>query len=575
MLSLDNTNNHIDNINNHMVTNKSIIIFSIVNPEDWGTAHTVQMDMLGAIVRDSPLVRRMELLVPKNGENAAERLKGAIREANPTIEISQRDVDFSQGGYAGTYQHLFEWLDSFEFNREKEEYLIDITGGPSIAKAFLLNMAKDWVFPIKPIFKKSRSSLKSYEVADIGEIHHMAMTAAIEPRHQEGRSGLANALTTLDEDDELIVKLTEISERSRDPILLMGPTGVGKTQLAAKIFEIKEKLGNQFLGDYIPVNCATLQGDAAMSMLFGHMKGAFTGAISNTQGYLKAADNGLLFLDEIGELSQSAQAMLLTAIENKKFHPLGSTKLVSSNFQLVAGTNRDLFADVETGKFRADLLARISTWTFILPPITEMRHLFEKFVGEALSKFKKDTGHGAEFNSAAKEAFLKFATSPAAIWPGNFRDLNTSVHRMATMAKNGTIEQEQVEEELFELNRRWGRDEKKANTLSSNLAEKRLNYYLAILENIYPNEFKTWEFPVRRQKANMLEACDNSKDGANAYRLLFKTGGLASINDSQKMKRIIAKQLPRYSFPTLKAKIADVKEILTAEQVTPPPSPVA
>ena len=101
-----------------------------------------------------------------------------------------------------------------------------------------------------------------------------------------------------------------------------------------------------------------------MSALFGHAKGAFTGAVTERAGLLRAADGGVLFLDEIGELGADEQAMLLRALEEKRFLPLGSDKEVASDFQLIAGTNRDLEADVARGRFRDDLLARIDLWTF-------------------------------------------------------------------------------------------------------------------------------------------------------------------------------------------------------------------
>ena len=104
-----------------------------------------------------------------------------------------------------------------------------------------------------------------------------------------------------------------------------------------------------------------------MSALFGHEKGAFTGATTAREGLLRAAHEGMLFLDEIGELGCDEQAMLLRAIEEKKFLPVGADKEASSDFQLIAGTNRELTRAVEEGRFREDLLARINLWTFCLP----------------------------------------------------------------------------------------------------------------------------------------------------------------------------------------------------------------
>src|SRR5205814_9346470 len=133
------------------------------------------------------------------------------------------------------------------------------------------------------------------------------------------------------------------------------------SRLARRIYELK-KVRHAVKGEFVDVNCATLRGDGAMSALFGHTKGAFTGALKDRPGLLRTADAGVLLLDEIGELGPDEQAMLLRAVEDKAFLPVGTDREVQSDFQLVAGTNRDLGQAVRTGRFRDDLLARINLW---------------------------------------------------------------------------------------------------------------------------------------------------------------------------------------------------------------------
>jgi Sigma54-dependent transcription regulator containing an AAA-type ATPase domain and a DNA-binding domain len=172
--------------------------------------------------------------------------------------------------------------------------------------------------------------------------------------------------------NRLIDRIEQVVMMSRSPVLLTGATGVGKSHLAKKIYELKYSR-KQIEGRFVEVNCATLRGDQSMSALFGHVKGAFTGAEKDRIGLLRNADGGLLFLDEIGELGLDEQTMLLRAIEEKRFFPYGSNTEVQSDFQLITGTNRDLTADVRQGKFREDLLARINLWTFRLPGLVERR----------------------------------------------------------------------------------------------------------------------------------------------------------------------------------------------------------
>src|SRR5439155_20463350 len=170
--------------------------------------------------------------------------------------------------------------------------------------------------------------------------------------------------------NRLIERIEHVAIASKAPLLLMGPTGAGKSQLARRIYELK-KARHQISGPFVEVNCATLRGDAAMSALFGHVKGAFTGAVQSRPGLLRTADKGVLFLDEIGELGLDEQAMLLRAVEDRTFFPVGSDKEVKSEFQLIAGTNRNLGGRVKSGEFREDLLARINLWTFALPGLRE------------------------------------------------------------------------------------------------------------------------------------------------------------------------------------------------------------
>ena len=167
------------------------------------------------------------------------------------------------------------------------------------------------------------------------------------------KSGIATRSAAF---NALIERLERVAGRSRAPLLLVGPTGAGKSFLARRVYELKrqrQRLGGRF----VEVNCATLRGDAAQSALFGRVRGAFTGAQSERPGLLRAADGGLLFLDEIAELGLDEQAMLLKAVEEKRFFPLGSDRESGSDFQLIAGTNRALRRCVADGRFREDLLA--------------------------------------------------------------------------------------------------------------------------------------------------------------------------------------------------------------------------
>jgi len=196
--------------------------------------------------------------------------------------------------------------------------------------------------------------------------------------------------------------------------------------LARRIYELK-KARHAVKGDFVDVNCATLRGDGAMSTLFGHTKGAFTGALKDRAGLLRTADGGVLFLDEIRELGLGEQAMLLRALEEKTFLPLGSDRESRSDFQLIAGTNPDLFSAVREGHFREDLLARINLlWTFSLPGLQSRPEDIEPNLQFELDQYARKTGNHVTFSKEARKRFLDFALSGGAAWNGNFRGLNAA-----------------------------------------------------------------------------------------------------------------------------------------------------
>ena len=278
------------------------------------------------------------------------------------------------------------------------------------------------------------------------------------------------------------------------------------------------------------VNCATIRGDAAMSALFGHVKGALTGAQKDRAGLLRAADKGVLFLDEIGELGVDEQAMLLRALEEKTFLPLGSDEEAHSDFQLIAGTNRDLFAAVREGKFREDLLARINLWTFLMPGLKNRTEDIEPNLDFELDRFAEKVGRRVTFCKEARGRFLDFALSPAASWAGNFRDLNAAVARMATLAPGGRISTQIVDEEASMLSMAWHKPEipRDNDELVRLLTTRRLE------------EIDLFD---RAQLAFVVDVCKRSRSLSEAGRTLFGASRARKSvsNDADRLRKYLSR----------------------------------
>lgn len=216
------------------------------------------------------------------------------------------------------------------------------------------------------------------------------------------------------------LRLTNKAAKSDTNVLITGETGTGKELFARTIHENSDRAMRQF----VVVDCASLPVSLVESTLFGHVKGAFTGAQKDAMGLVKAADGGTLFLDEIGEMPLSLQKVFLRVLQEHRFRPVGGTNEDKSNFRLIAATNRDLEAMVDEGRFRSDLFYRIKTMRIRLPPL---RHRLEdiKLLLEARMTYLCEQ-YGLEPKTLGED-FV--ATLSCYSWPGNVRELFNILER--------------------------------------------------------------------------------------------------------------------------------------------------
>ncbi|MFP3206320.1 MAG: sigma-54 dependent transcriptional regulator [Hydrogenobaculum sp.] len=264
----------------------------------------------------------------------------------------------------------------------------------------------------------------------------------VEKAHKEH---IKNKLTNIEQSDDIIGESSAIKKlkeeikkvaKSNANILIFGENGTGKELVAKNIHKLSYRKDKPF----VDINCAAIPDELIESELFGYEKGAFTGAVSRKAGKLEIANEGTIFLDEIGDMSLKAQAKLLRAIETKSFHRLGGLQKIDVDVRFICASNKDLKTLIEQGLFREDLYYRLAVITLEVPPLRERgqdiiilaEYFLDKFCQENKIKPKKLT-------EEAKEVLLEYH------WPGNVRELKNLMERLSIIVEKDTIDADSLE----------------------------------------------------------------------------------------------------------------------------------
>lgn len=477
-------------------------------------------------------VGRLELIYSTGFDELADDVGKEVRKASPSTEVRLHKIDLKGDepwDPVIMYERLSAFANDYKFS-PNEDYYIHLTTGTDIAKVCIFLLTEREVFPSAKLIHTSPHSkdgedktIGSYKIIDLKDSKYDPITLHTPSDPIEFlKGGLETKNAAY---NKMIETIKQVAIYSKDPILLIGPTGSGKTKHARRIWGLKKQKG--VLGErapFVDINCATIRGDLAKSELFGHVKGAFSGAIEDREGSLLRANGGILFLDEIGELGRDEQAMLLKAIEEKRFCQTGSDEEVKSEFQLIAGTNRDLQTMVSDGKFREDLYSRISLWTFPLPGLRDRPEDIAPNIEYQLKLIGQEEKRVIHFEPSALGRYLKFACSDDALWTGNFRDLIGSIRRLVTLSAStgGWIRTSAVEDEIKRLQYGWRMPRK------SNEAEKD-----ELLQ--YAEESGKYKAIDLIQLAEVLKICRKSSGLKEAGAKLYNK----SKNPSSSLKRYL------------------------------------
>lgn len=245
---------------------------------------------------------------------------------------------------------------------------------------------------------------------------------------------LRNEYTKIIGKSQKVVKLLDTIQRiagSKASVLITGESGVGKELVAQAIVNYSDRRDKPF----IKVHCAALTPSLLESELFGHVKGAFTGAIADKKGRFEMADGGTIFLDEIGEIDANTQIKLLRVLQEHEFEKVGGEKTIKTDVRVIAATNRNLEDEIKAGRFREDLYYRLNVVRLEVPPLRERKEDIYLLITEFLNQFNQENGKQIEgFSNEARNKIVNYD------WPGNIRELRNCVESAVVMCRGKVIE---------------------------------------------------------------------------------------------------------------------------------------
>jgi two-component system response regulator PilR (NtrC family) len=242
-----------------------------------------------------------------------------------------------------------------------------------------------------------------------------------------------------------IYDLVEKVAGTDSTVLIAGESGTGKEMAARAVHYLSSRREKAF----VSINCGALPENLLESELFGHVKGSFTGAVVNKKGMFEIAENGTLFLDEVGEMSPWTQVKLLRALQDKRIRRVGGTEEISVNVRIIAASNQDLKQNIEKGKFRDDLYYRLNVISFEMPPLRNRKEDIPLLVSHFLEKYCN--GMSRPMKRIAPEVISVFESYP---WPGNVRELENAIERIVAIEDRGTITKASLPKEMLTPNKK-------------------------------------------------------------------------------------------------------------------------
>src|SRR5947207_13035289 len=321
---------------------------------------------------------------------------------------------------------------------------------------------------------------------------------------QRARGQLGNIIGRSDR-MQSVYQMIETVAAVQSTVLITGESGTGKELVARAIHDLSPRAQKPF----VSVNCGAFTDTLLESELFGYVKGSFTGATANRKGLFEAADQGTIFLDEVGEMSSAMQVKLLRVLQERKVRPVGAHEETEIDTRVIAATNRDLSAMVKDGTFREDLFYRVSVIPMELPPLHERGADIAELADHFVRKYSTQTSHAISISEGAMRLLEAYS------WPGNVRELEHTIERAVALEKSDTIQPERLPAQVTNYNEARVNSELEIPTEGLHLTA-----HLDQLEKTYVLE------ALRRTEGNQTNAAELLKMTVRSLRHLLDKHGI-------------------------------------------------
>lgn len=351
-------------------------------------------------------------------------------------------------GFLGYDTYYVNDLDSLQGALNSADFSAVLLGEfqSEAARQQALELMKPALIPVI-LFNQDKINLEKYQSQQYGVIAHLELPLKFEPVNAALQQ--AQALSEASDADNLKKQVNSIPKlggssaaiqyvrtmieqvaRTDASVLILGESGTGKEVVARNVHALSKRCKAGF----VPVNCGAIPADLLESELFGHEKGAFTGAINSRQGRFELAEKGTLFLDEIGDMSLPMQVKLLRVLQERTFERVGSNRSIDADVRILAATHRNLEANITNGKFREDLFYRLNVFPIELPALRERLEDVPFLLQDQIDKLEADGRGSVRLTAAATEVLSQYA------WPGNVRELSNLVERLSILYPDSIVD---------------------------------------------------------------------------------------------------------------------------------------